>query len=62
MVNEYICVTGQDGEIYEVCPTEALLSFLKRLAEGEAAEHQSVSRISFFAPEETKRSCASNPA
>jgi len=61
MINEYICVTGQDGEIYEVCPTEALLSFLQRLAEGEVAEHQDASTMPFFAPEETELSCASSP-
>jgi len=38
MTNEYIYVTGQDGAIYEVCPTDALLDFLQRLAEGENAE------------------------
>lgn len=36
MINEYIRVTGQDGEIYEVSPTDALLSFLQRLAEEES--------------------------
>lgn len=35
MADEYIYVTGQDGEIYEVRPTEALLSFLQRLADDE---------------------------
>jgi len=38
MANEYIYVTGQDGETYEICPTDALLSFLQRLAEREDAE------------------------
>lgn len=38
MTDEYIYITGQDGEIYEVRPTEALLCFLQRLAEGEANE------------------------
>lgn len=35
MTDEYVYVTGQDGEIYEVRPTEGLLSFLQRLAESE---------------------------
>jgi hypothetical protein len=35
MTNDYIYVTGQDGEIYEVRPTDALLDFLQRLAERE---------------------------
>lgn len=38
MIGEYVYVTGQDGEIYEVCPTDGLLSFLQRLAEGETEE------------------------
>jgi hypothetical protein len=37
MTDEYIYVTGQDGEIYEVRPTDALLDFLQRLAEREGA-------------------------
>jgi hypothetical protein len=42
MTNEYIYVTGQDGEIYEVRPTDALLEFLQRLAEreGEVSERE----------------------
>lgn len=40
MANEYIYVTGQDGEIYEVRPTDALLSFLQRLAEDEVEEQK----------------------
>ncbi len=40
MVENYVYVTGQDGETYEICPTDGLLSFLQRLAEGEAAEQQ----------------------
>jgi hypothetical protein len=40
MADEYIYVTGQDGETYEICPTEALLSFLQRLAEEEASEQE----------------------
>ncbi len=35
MTDEYVYVTGQDGEIYEVRPTDALLDFLQRLAERE---------------------------
>jgi hypothetical protein len=40
MIDEYIHVTGQDGEIYEVLPTDALLSFLQRMAEDETEEHE----------------------
>lgn len=40
MTDEYIYVTGQDGEIYEVRPTDALLDFLQRLAEGESEESE----------------------
>ncbi|HEX7735905.1 MAG TPA: hypothetical protein VF458_13645 [Ktedonobacteraceae bacterium] len=40
MTDEYIYVTGENGEIYEVLPTEALLSFLQRLAEDETAEQK----------------------
>lgn len=40
MANEYICVTGQDEEIYEIRPTDGLLSFLQRLAEEEMAEQE----------------------
>jgi hypothetical protein len=35
MTDEYTYVTGEDGEIYEILPTDALLSFLQRLAEDE---------------------------
>jgi hypothetical protein len=38
MADEYIHVTGQDGETYDVRPTEALLNFLQRMAEDEAEE------------------------
>lgn len=38
MTNEYVYVTGQDGEVYEVRPTDALLNFLRRLAEDESEE------------------------
>ena len=38
MTDEYVYVTGQDGEIYEVRPTDALLDFLQRLAEHEDEE------------------------
>jgi len=40
MMDEYIYVTGQDGEIYEVRPTDALLNFLQRLAEHEDEESE----------------------
>ncbi|HEY1353343.1 MAG TPA: hypothetical protein VGF67_27350 [Ktedonobacteraceae bacterium] len=40
MANEYVYVTGQDGEIYEIRPTDALLDFLQRLAEGEDFERE----------------------
>lgn len=51
MTDEYMYITGQDGEIYEVRPTEALLSFLQRLAEDENEEQaadasqQSLNRV-----------------
>lgn len=38
MSDEYTYVTGQDGEVYEVYPTEGLLSFLQRLSEESAAQ------------------------
>lgn len=38
MTNKYVYVNGHDGEVYEIYPTDGLLSFLQRLAEGEAAE------------------------
>jgi hypothetical protein len=38
MSDEYINVTGQNGETYEVLPTDALLSFLQRLAADETEE------------------------
>ena len=44
MIDEYIHVTGQDGEIYEVRPTDALLSFLQRMAEDETEEHETGSQ------------------
>jgi hypothetical protein len=40
MAENYVYVLGQDGETYEICPTDGLLSFLQRLAEDEAAEQQ----------------------
>ena len=40
MTDEFIHVTGQDGESYEVIPTDALLSFLQRLAEDETEKQQ----------------------
>lgn len=42
MTDEYVYVNGQDGEVYEIRPTDALLKFLQRLAEGEAAEQASI--------------------
>ena len=42
MTDEYIYITGQDGEIYVFHPTEALLSFLQRLAEDEGGEQDPV--------------------
>ena len=42
----YINITGQDGEVYEVHPTDGLLRFLRRLAEGEASEQNSQVRVS----------------
>ena len=41
MTDEYMYITGQDGEIYEVRPTDALLDFLQRLAEEESEEPES---------------------
>lgn len=38
MTEKYTYVIGADGEIYEVLPTDALLSFLQRLAEDEKKE------------------------
>ena len=38
MTNKYVYVNGHDGEVYEIYPTDGLLSFLQRLAEGEAEE------------------------
>lgn len=40
MTDKYTYVVGQDGEIYEVLPTDALLSFLQRLAEDETEEQE----------------------
>jgi hypothetical protein len=40
MTNEYVYVTGQDGEVYEICPSDALVGFLQRLAEEEVAEEE----------------------
>lgn len=56
MTDEYVYVTGQDGEIYEVCPTEALLSFLQRLAAGEAEEQEGTTDESCLSPGETEYS------
>lgn len=38
MVENCIYITGQDGETYEICPTDGLLDFLQRLAEQEEQE------------------------
>lgn len=39
MADEYIYITGQDGELlYEFYPTSALLRFLQRMAEDEGGE------------------------
>jgi hypothetical protein len=40
MTDEYIYITGQNGEIYEFHPTDALLSFLQRMAENEVEEQE----------------------
>ncbi len=40
MTDEYIYITGQNGEIYEFHPTDALLSFLQRMAEDEVEEQE----------------------
>lgn len=56
MTDEYIYVTGPDGEIYEVRPTDALLSFLQRMAEHEAEEQGADQREpNFFGIEATCR-------
>jgi len=47
MIGEYVYVTGQDGETYEICPTEALLSFLQRLAEEEAVGQETGVALAF---------------
>lgn len=52
MTDEYIYVTGRDGEIYEFHPTDALLSFLQRLAEDEAEEQEMNQRKHNLAGEE----------
>jgi hypothetical protein len=51
MVENYVYITGQDGETYEICPTDGLLDFLQRLAEEEEqkvaiGEHGQDSRAS----------------
>ncbi len=58
MTDRYVYVTGQDGEVYEIRPTDALLSFLQRLAEGERAEQKLASSdpISVTAESELSRS------
>lgn len=40
MADEYIAITRQNGETYEFRLTDALLSFLQRMAEDEAAEQE----------------------
>ena len=40
VIDDYIAVTSEDGETYEFFPTDALLSFLQRMAEGEAEEQK----------------------
>ena len=57
MTDNYVYVTGQDGETYEVCPTDALLHFLQRLAEGEAEENRNTSYTSYVSYEESELSC-----
>ena len=52
MIGEYVYVTGQDGEIYEVYPTDGLLSFLQRLAEGEAREEERETPERYFSQDE----------
>lgn len=42
MMDNYVWVTGRDGETYEICPTDGLLRFLQRLAAGEAAEQEAM--------------------
>lgn len=40
MADEYIAITSEDGETYEFLPTDALLSFLQRMAEDEAEKQE----------------------
>ena len=53
MIDEYIYVTGPDGEIYEVRPTDALLRFLQRLAEDEEEEPERAGERSLLPCSET---------
>ena len=40
MTGEYVYVNGQDGEVYEIRPTDGLLRFLQEMAEKEMAEQE----------------------
>lgn len=40
MADDYIAIAGEDGETFEILPTDALLSFLQRMAEDEAEERE----------------------
>jgi hypothetical protein len=56
MANDYIHVTGQDGETYEVLPTDALLSFLQRMAE-DATEGEEREENEYHSIEEATIVC-----
>ncbi len=40
MNNDYTYITGQSGDLYEIFPTDGLVSFLQRLAEREERENE----------------------
>lgn len=55
MADEYIYITGQDGELlYEFYPTSALLSFLQRMAEDEGGEQDLLQHESNLREKEEK--------
>lgn len=45
MAENYVYVIGQDGETYEICPTDGLLNFLQRLAEDEEVEQEGTTEL-----------------
>jgi hypothetical protein len=52
MTDTYRYVTGQDGEVYQILPTEALVRFLQRLAEGEHTEQKMAAYVSDYSGRE----------